>query len=139
MDSRLDAISIPEWERLARDARYRVSNLARSVNVSPQHLGLVFRRHSRLSPKAWLARLMVQDALRHLRKGDPIKEFFDELGFRHPNDFARAFRRLTRCQPKAARVLLTVQSSGNGNSFLNSYTFEIAPKRSKNLRNLRKG
>ncbi len=104
MDSRLDAITEADWDNLAQAARYRVSTLAEMVKVSRQHLGRFFLKHFKASPKTWLARRMVRDARSHLCNSEPIKGFYDVLGFRHPNDFARAFRRLTRHQPSAARA-----------------------------------
>ncbi len=132
MDSGLDAISDPEWERLARAGGYRASTLAGSVNVSRQHLGLFFRLHFKLPPKAWLDRLKMQDAYQHLRKGEPVKGFYDELGFRHPNDFSRAFRRLTKRHPTAARVPCSVPSPEDTHQ--PSAIFQKAPKCSKRLR-----
>ena len=103
MGSRLVTVTATEWETLARAAAYRVSILAKKVNVSRQHLGRYFHQHFKLPPKVWLARLMLRDAHSHLCNGEPIKGFYDALGFRHPSDFARAFRRLTRRRPTAAR------------------------------------
>lgn len=104
MDGRLGAITPEEWANLARKAGFRVSLLAKSVNVSRQHLGRYFQQSFGVHPKAWLARQMVHDAQSHLRNREPIKEFYEVLGFRHPNNFARSFRRLTKRKPTAARA-----------------------------------
>ena len=104
MDSRLDAISGPEWEALASKVGYRASMLARSVNVSRQHLARYFQERFKLPPKAWLTRQMVREACSHLGNGEPVKAFYDTLGFQHPNDFSRAFRRLTSLRPTSLAV-----------------------------------
>jgi AraC-like DNA-binding protein len=73
---------------------------------------------------------MIQDARPHLRNGELVKEFYQQLGFQNPNHFARAFRRLTKRTPTAARLspYIRVPRAGICHSHV---TFQKGPKSSK--------
>src|SRR5262245_12256459 len=95
--SRLDAIT--DWKRLARRAKYCVRTLARSLQVTTRQLERYFHSTLKTTPKQWLDKLRMEDAKRLLRRGAPIKEVADRMGFKYPEHFARAFERLNGMAP----------------------------------------
>jgi len=101
MRSRLDAIA--DWRRIARKAKYRVDMMAEVVGVTPREIERFFSQRLRLSPKEWVDNLRMEDARRCLRRGLPIKEVAMRLGFKHAQDFSRAFIRINGAPPSQVR------------------------------------
>ena len=108
MHSRLDLIG--DWRELTRKSGYRVEDLARSVLVTPRELERFFQGFG-ISPKAWMDQLRMQDAQQLIRRGMLIKEVALILGFKHPQHFARAYKRVVGSTPTTARGLLPVETS----------------------------
>ena len=101
MASRLDRIM--DWENLARKAGYCVDQLACTTGVSTRQLERYFSNASGLSPKAWLDQLRMADGQRLLQRGKLIKEVAQQIGFRYPQHFARAFKRIHAANPGNSR------------------------------------
>jgi len=99
MDRRLDPIT--NWDTRAREARYHVETLARSVRVTRQQLCRHFRIRFGFSTRAWLEKLKKQDALSLVQEGKPIQEIAQQLGYKHSTHFTRAFRRAHGSPPRS--------------------------------------
>jgi AraC-like DNA-binding protein len=125
----MDAIEASEWQERAKAARYRVSALASAAGTSPQQLRNFFLHHFHMSPKQWLDQRKLTDALSLLRTGRLIKEIHEQLGFRHPNHLARAFRRISGRNPGACRAFRALRFQR---------TFKKGLKLSKKVQNIRK-
>ena len=129
MASRLDAIQNSDWEERARVARYRVSGVARGAKTSRQNLHAFSLRHFGMCPKKWLDQRRLRDALPLLHHGDLIKQLHERLGFGHPTNLARAFRRVLGRNPGACRALSALRFRR---------TFQKAPNLSKKIPNIPK-
>ena len=101
MGSRLDRIM--DWPRIARKAGYRVDGLARMLGVTPRQLERYILKSIKLSPKAWMDGLRIKRGEWGIRRDKSIKEASQELGYKHPQDFARAFKRVTGTTPSGYR------------------------------------
>ena len=130
MASRLDAITDSHWKERAKAARYRVSLLARDAKTSRQNLRAFFLRHFQMPPKKWLDQQKLQDALPLLRNGHLIKQLHEQLGFGHPGNLARAFRRVIGRNPGDCRRV---------NALRIRRTFQKAPRLSKKIWNIPQG
>ena len=92
-----------DWESLARKTGYSVDQLAHTTGVSTRQLERHFSRASGVSPKAWLDRLRMADGHRLLQCGKLIKDVAQQVGFKYPQHFARAFRRIHAANPGDSR------------------------------------
>jgi transcriptional regulator GlxA family with amidase domain len=103
MGSRLDRIT--DWKRAARTAGYHVDALAKRVGVTGRQLERYFEKQKRFggSPKKWVDGLRMADSRNDLRQGIPIKEVAARRGFKHVQDFTRAFGRVYGVKPSDAR------------------------------------
>ena len=88
---------------MARETHYGVDELARAVGVSRRQLERHYCRSFGVSPKAWLDALRMADARRLLGQGKLVKEVALDLGFKHPQHFSRAFKRMVASSPNEAR------------------------------------
>lgn len=101
MASRLDRIM--DWKRVARRTGYHVDRLARTTGVTERQLERYFGACEMQTPKAWLDELRMADARRYLRRGWMIKQVVERLGFKHVQDFTRAFERVHGITPSEYR------------------------------------
>lgn len=70
-----------------------VSALCDYLQVSPATLNRLFQAHLSESPASHHARLKIDRARQLLIEGAAAKEVAYALGYRHPNDFSRAFKK----------------------------------------------
>lgn len=71
-----------------------VKRLCEYLQVSPATLKTIFHEHCGQSPQAFALAERMGLARRRLAAGEgSIKQIAYELGYRHPNDFSRAFKR----------------------------------------------
>jgi AraC-like DNA-binding protein len=80
-----------------------VERLSTNLGVTDRHLARYFQTHFEQTPKAWLDHLRMADGRRHLRRGLMIKQVAERLGFRHVQDFTRAFERVNSMAPSECR------------------------------------
>lgn len=77
--------------------------LGEYLQISPATLKTLFREKAGTSPQACFQRLKFQRAEKMLiEKKMPVKAVAFELGYRHANDFSRAFRLFVGHSPRAA-------------------------------------
>lgn len=73
-----------------------VRDLCEYLQVSEHTLKRLFREHFGLSPLQYIQRLRMSRAEELLKGGrHSIKEIAYKVGYRHPNDFSRAYRKFT--------------------------------------------
>jgi transcriptional regulator GlxA family with amidase domain len=103
MGSRLDRIT--DWKRAALKAGYRVNELAGRASITNRQLERYFEKQERFgrSPKKWVDALRMADSRHDLRRGMSIKEVAARRGFKHVQDFTRAFERVYGVKPSDAR------------------------------------
>lgn len=87
-----DAITLKEWQQLAKRSGYRVRDLADRMAVSPRHLERTLRRELGVNPAKWLAEQKLRRAAKLLRKYPNIKAVASKLGFKQLSHFSRSFK-----------------------------------------------
>lgn len=70
-----------------------VGGLCEYLQVSPATLKKLFHAQAGRSPRAFALEQRMRLARERLAAGRPVKEVAYGLGYRHPNDFSRAFKR----------------------------------------------
>jgi AraC-like DNA-binding protein len=94
VDSRYRMKLALEFLRNNLAERQPVQRLCEYLQVTPAVLNTLFRQHSGESVKRFLLRWRMQVARAKLRDEHlPAKQVAFELGYRHANDFSRAFKR----------------------------------------------
>jgi transcriptional regulator GlxA family with amidase domain len=74
------------------------------LQISPATLARMFQQHHGESPAMYHQRLRMTRAQELLETNRfSVKEIAYALGYKHPNDFSRAFRRFVGRSPKACR------------------------------------
>lgn len=80
--------------------RRPVAALCEYLQVSPVTLNRLFKKHLNESVAAFYTRTRMEQAYHLLQTGQmTIKEAAYAFGYRHPNDFSRAFKKLTGLNP----------------------------------------
>lgn len=94
VDSRYRMKLALEFLRNNLAERQPMQRLREYLRLTPAALNALFRRHSGESANHFLLRWRMQIARAKLRDDRlPAKQVAFELGYRHPNDFSRAFKR----------------------------------------------
>ncbi|MEN9063206.1 helix-turn-helix domain-containing protein [Ponticoccus litoralis] len=95
-----------------------VDAYARDLQVSRNRLGSAVKRATGLSPRAYLHRLLVRDAMELLANtGMPVSQIAFRLGYSDPAYFTRFFRRETGQNPGAFRRSFRRKNSIEPQSF----------------------
>jgi AraC family transcriptional regulator, L-rhamnose operon transcriptional activator RhaR len=96
----------------ARD--WALDDLAATTALDPSYLVRLFRKHTGLSPMAWLARARGERAAVLLLTTDTgIADIGASVGWPDPTNFARRFRSFFRQTPSAYREQLPIPPSDN--------------------------
>jgi AraC-like DNA-binding protein len=96
---------------LAPASEYRCAQLARDLEMTSRNLQRIFAAALRRCPQEWLNQQRMLAAKQLLVTGHGIKATAYQLGFGHPSQFTRDFRRHFGTTPSAFRdeMLRTVQ------------------------------
>ncbi|MGH7952458.1 MAG: helix-turn-helix domain-containing protein [Limisphaerales bacterium] len=96
------------------DEPLQVATLAATVNVSPSHFFVLFKRCAGYPPIDYFIRLRMQRACELLRAGSlRVKEVAAALGYDDPFYFSRVFKSVNRIAPSAYRA---THKRSNGDS-----------------------
>lgn len=90
MASRLDCIA--DWTKLAADAKFRVTKLAKDCGVSERQLRRYFLEQFGKSPREWIATARLGKARALLATGKTVKEIAVQTGFNHTSNLTRCFK-----------------------------------------------
>ena len=101
MASRLDCIA--DWSKLAADAKFRVTNLAKDCGVSERQLRRYFLQRFGKSPREWMADARLGKALAMLATGKTVKEIAVQTGFNHSSSLTRSFKQHYKATPSTQR------------------------------------
>jgi AraC-like DNA-binding protein len=77
--------------------------LCEYLQISPAALRELFQVHHGRSPQAVALELRMQHARSQLAHGAAVKQVAAELGYRHANDFSRAYKRHFKANARAAQ------------------------------------
>jgi AraC-like DNA-binding protein len=91
MKANLD--DIQDWLLLAQRANWSAVNLAKQCGVCKRTLERYFLKQMGKSPKVWLAEQRQFQALKVIQEGYSIKESSQLIGYEHPSQFSREFRK----------------------------------------------
>jgi AraC-like DNA-binding protein len=105
MNSRLNEIG--NWPQRAAQAHYHATELARNSGVCLRELEYFFAQEYHRTPQDWLNRLRLHEALPPLAQRRRIKGLAYELGYKHPRNFSRAFKKFYGISPTDASKLFT--------------------------------
>ena len=89
---RLKHLEEQEWLKLAQDAEWSVSKLAKLCKVSVRGLELRFHKQMDRTPKEWLVEQRQKQAAKLLRDGSSVKETAGKIGYKYSNHFSREFK-----------------------------------------------
>jgi len=84
---------VENWISLARLANWSATKLAKDCNVSMSTLKRFFLRRMGKTPKAWLTEQRQYQAKAAIECGLSVKESAFQLGYQHPTQFSRDFKK----------------------------------------------
>jgi AraC-like DNA-binding protein len=95
---------LKSWCKCKLEAEVSVQAMARRVGMSRHHFAREFRQSEGVSPRDFLQWLRVENACRLLREsGMSVKETAHQSGYKRPDYFSKAFKRIMRVSPLAFR------------------------------------
>jgi methylphosphotriester-DNA--protein-cysteine methyltransferase len=92
LNMKLGLKQIQAGPKLARQARWSVSVMAKQCGLSTGTLRRQFLRQMGMTPKAWLTEQRIRQAIELLRDGSSVKETAYCLGFKQQTNFTRQFK-----------------------------------------------
>ena len=102
-----------DWQELARQANWSVIKLSTLCGVSTRTLERHFQETYQKTPEHWLTELRWQLAMELLLKGDTPKFVALEIGYNHPSNFSRQFKKRFGSSPAAFLSSHSVKSNSN--------------------------
>lgn len=84
---------VQDWKLLAQQANWSVKAMAELCGVSESTLRRYFIQTLGKTTKKWISDQRQKQAIELLKDGSSIKETAMQLGFQHPNNFTREFRK----------------------------------------------
>lgn len=82
----------------------RLADLAALAQIHPSHLCREFKKHIGCSPLEHVYRLRIQRAVVLLRQSEKsVKAIAFAVGFKRPEGFSKAFKRIMGCSPQRYR------------------------------------
>jgi len=101
-----------DWEKEAETASFRVDKLAKRLGVSIRTLRRRAVRKGRSSVRVTLQEMRLRKALLLLAEGRNVNEASDAVGYAHPCDFTRAFKKFYGVTPSKAHLLPHENTNG---------------------------
>lgn len=101
MASRLDCIN--DWSKLAADAKFRVTKLAKGCGVSERQLRRYFLERFGKSPREWIAAARMSQVRSLLTTPKTVKEISVQAGFNHQSSLTRSFKQQYKATPSSQR------------------------------------
>jgi len=84
---------INDWQKLAQEANWSVSTLAKKCGVSTRTLERYFVKNMCKRPKAWLFEQRQSRAIELLRSGSSVKEVAGCLDYKHPSHLTNGLKK----------------------------------------------
>lgn len=80
------------WLKLAREAKYNATQMAKLCNITPRQLERQSQITLGCTPQQWLDEQRMLHAQALLREVDTIKNVAFQVGFKQPSHFCRQFK-----------------------------------------------
>jgi AraC-like DNA-binding protein len=109
--ARKDMHALEEWPIMARQARYKVGLLAKSLKICPRQLQRYTQELFGSSPQYWLNEQRLTDAAAMLKEDQLVKTVSLELGFKCTSHFSREFKFRYGISPSKFQVWIKFQKS----------------------------
>jgi AraC-like DNA-binding protein len=93
-------VSIQDWEKLARDARFQPALMADRCAISLRQMQRFFVSNFAKTPRQWTRELRCRLALNLISEGWSTKAVSLELYFAHGSHFCREFKRIYGNSPQ---------------------------------------
>lgn len=90
--------------KLARGCGYRAQDLSDRLGVTPRLLRRAFNESLGISVKDWLVEVRCVEVRHRLRDLESIKKISASVGFSHPKELAREFRKIYGLSPSDYRI-----------------------------------
>ena len=90
-----------DWERLARQARFKPAQVARLCSISERQLQRIIRKHFHSTPRQWLRQLQCRLAKELVAQGYSTKAAAAETNFATEAHFCREFKKVFGASPQA--------------------------------------
>src|SRR5436305_14326778 len=101
-----------KWDKLANDAEYKPSRLARVCGVSLRTLQRHFSEKYSVTISAWLTSVRLRAAYARIVAGDRVKEVAFDLGYKQLSHFSREFKRFHGIAPSFLNRRLSSEKNG---------------------------
>jgi AraC-like DNA-binding protein len=82
-----------QWMREHLSERDPIASLCEYQQISPSTLHRLFKKNLKETPSSYHQRLRMETAVKLLTDGKSAKEISYFLGYQHPNDFSRAYKK----------------------------------------------
>jgi AraC-like DNA-binding protein len=93
-------VSIQDWEKLARDAKFQPALMADRCAISLRQMQRFFVSNFAKTPGQWMRELRCRLALNLISEGWSTKAVSLELNFAHGSHFCREFKRVYGNSPQ---------------------------------------
>ncbi len=90
-----------DWQRVAREAGFRPTEMALLCSISERQLQRIFRRRFGCTPRRWLRQLQCRLAKELVAQGYSSKAAAAELNFATEAHFCREFKKVFGASPQA--------------------------------------
>lgn len=87
------------WMQHNLTAQHPINELSVYLNVSESTLQRIFKRRANESPLSVFQRFKAEEAKRLLNDGLAVKSVAYQLGYKHPNDFTRFYKKYYGASP----------------------------------------
>jgi AraC-like DNA-binding protein len=98
MSARL--LRIHDWEKLAREARFKPSTMAALCPISLRQMQRFFEKEFEKTPRKWLREIRCRKALELVKEGWSNKAIAAELHFADGSHFCHEFKRAFGTSPQ---------------------------------------
>jgi AraC-like DNA-binding protein len=101
---------IPDWEKLAREARYQPAKMAAICPISLRQMQRFFARQFDKTPSEWVRELRCRLARQLISEGWSSKAVAAELGFANDSHFCHEFKLIYDVPPQSFAPLYRTSS-----------------------------
>ncbi len=91
---------IEDWRKCTRECGYRIDSLAKKTRASERQLRRFFLERFGTAPKAWVDKLLADDAIAQLSEGRKMREVSRRLGIGRVSKLIATIKRVYGQTPR---------------------------------------